>query len=107
MFVASTDVFEKFVYRKENVESYTAFSREDKLYGRVSDLIVQALNTDEDFIKLNRFFLCTGYPSILSPPWVGLQNINLNNMLILVEDYRLPVLTCYHYKDYVFRNSLN
>lgn len=104
MFVVSSDVFTRFVYRKENMESYVGLVCGGKTHEELSDFVKEALCVDEMFTNLNRLFLATGHIGHILTASRGLYNLNVENMLILVEDYRLPTLTCYHYKDYIYRH---
>lgn len=109
LFIVSSDVFDRYIRRDECMESYmwtpcsgkfreSVFDHlnvllgEDYFNGEISRYYIDFATVDEDFI------LKRNYPLNFS---------SFCYRTVLVEDFRLPKLSAYHYKDYIFKVCQN
>ncbi len=95
IFVVSSDVFEGYAHRKDNLEKYQLQGIPYDLRCYISDSICLM----EDTIP-RRIFI--DIPSFYELKYV---NIETFGKVIIVEDFELPKLTALHYKDYIFRKK--
>ena len=88
IFIVSSDVFERYAYRKDNKYHYESMNTHEKDYREQLSVII---NKDIEFNRIFDRSRCMFHATKLSP--------------VLIEDYTLPKLSYYPYKKYCQRDK--
>lgn len=109
LFIVSSDVFDRYIRRYECMESYMCTPCSGKFRESMFDHLNVLLGKEYFNYEIPRYYIDFGMAfggfmlEVDSP-------LNFNSFCyrtVLVEDFRLPKLSAYHYKDYIFKVCQN
>lgn len=102
VFVVSSYLFDKYILRPDCVERYINTPCCGKTFEDISGYVVDVLDGFYNEVPV-RYYVDWGATGFGICPDSGVNWNNLDNRIILVEDYKLDKFEAYHWKDYVYK----